>query len=101
MPWFVVKEIAYLFQVSANGGEAKVLTQAQDSLEAVRHCFPQILPGSKVLLFTRLPKHTNNPDDGAIEVLDLESGERQKVLEDASLPVRGDGANRGHQHKYG
>lgn len=77
----IAESNCYLFQVSANGGEAKVLTQAQDSLKSVHHCFPEILPGSKVLLFTRLPKQSNNPDEGVIEVLDLESGERQKVLE--------------------
>ncbi|MFQ5448141.1 MAG: hypothetical protein ACE5FF_14550, partial [Saprospiraceae bacterium] len=70
-----------LFQISANGSAAKVLTQPQDSLEFVRHCFPQILPGNKALIFTRLPKQSDNPDEGVIEVLDLHSGKRQKILQ--------------------
>ena len=70
-----------LSKISANGGELQVLTHSQDTVAYVRHCWPQVLPGGKAVLFTRIPEDSKNPDEGRIEVLDLESGDRHIILE--------------------
>ena len=74
-----------LLKVSANGGEAKIVAQPTDSSGLVRYCFPDILPGGKALLFTRLRLDNRNPDEGIIEALDLVTGKSHKILEGGVL----------------
>jgi serine/threonine-protein kinase len=68
-------------KISANGGQAQAVTQSQDSPGHVKDCWPQDLPDGKAVLFTRIPESSRNPDEGRIEVLSLETGERHTILE--------------------
>jgi serine/threonine protein kinase len=70
-----------LLKISANGSEAEVITPQSDSSGFVRYYFPEMLPGGKALLFTRLQIDCRNPDEGIIEVLDLKTGKSHKILE--------------------
>jgi serine/threonine protein kinase/WD40 repeat protein len=70
-----------LLKISANGGEIKNVAQPTDSSAFIRYCFPDVLPGGKALLFTRLQMDCRNPDEGIIEVLDLKTGKSHIILE--------------------
>ena len=61
-----------------SGGEPTPLTELDIEASEITHRWPQFLPGGRHILFT---VHSNNSDfDGArLEVLDLETGQRQVV----------------------
>jgi serine/threonine-protein kinase len=68
---------AGIWVVSADGGQPKPLTNLAP--EEVAHGWPELLPGGRHLLFTRWDSEVL--DDGKIEALSLETGERRTVME--------------------
>jgi Tol biopolymer transport system component len=73
-----------LFQISAAGGEPKVLTTPHPEKGEVDHLFPEFLPGGRAVLFTI----TNNksPASSQIAVLDLRTGKYRVLLQGGSNP---------------
>lgn len=76
--YFVPQPYSGISVVSADGGEPRELTKLSPPDE-VSHGWPDLLPGGRHLLFTRWDSDTL--DDGKIETLSLESGERRIVME--------------------
>ena len=72
---------AGLFRVAAAGGEAEVLTTAE---EPERHYWPEILPGGKAVLFTVV---TGPGSEGMhIALLNLDTGEHSPLIPAGSQP---------------
>jgi len=69
-----------LFRVSAAGGMPKPLTVPDRKKGELSHRWPEILPGSKAVLFT-IWTGTTNFDKQRIGVLSLETGERRVLVE--------------------
>ena len=67
-----------LMRVSADGGEATILTDLDRAQGESSHRWPQFLPGGKALLFTALGG--NGWDEFKIVALRLDTGERSTVL---------------------
>ena len=71
---------AGLWRVSARGGTPEALTQVKEG--EFCHAWPQILPGGKAVLFTRVRSFTPNGEQpNSIAVLSLETGERRILIE--------------------
>ncbi len=66
-----------LNRVSADGGDTTVLTTPDRQKGELGHWWPQVLPDGDHVLFTR---YLTPPDRSTIEVLSLQSGKRQVVL---------------------
>ena len=64
-----------LLEMPAAGGEPQPLTTLDPEGTQVSHRWPQFLPGSRSVLFTT---HTSS-SVGAIEIVDVETGERKVV----------------------
>ena len=69
-----------VWRVPASGGDAERLTTVRDSLLETAHAWPQLLPGSRHLLFTVVGP-SGGWDDASIVIKDLENGERHLVIE--------------------
>jgi len=69
-----------LWRVSAAGGAANPLTTPDSSRGEQGHYWPQVLPGSKALLFTAISTATRS----RIDVLSLSTGGRKTVIQDGS-----------------
>jgi serine/threonine-protein kinase len=67
-----------LWQVSANGGIPKKLTQLDHTKGEYSHRYPQILPGGKVILFTSLRGF--GWDESNVEALLLATGQRRVLI---------------------
>ncbi len=73
-----------LFRVAAAGGEVEALTSIEPGSDVRTHRFPQLLPGSEVVLFTRDDKRTPDfHDDATIIARSLVTGEEVTVVEGA------------------
>jgi eukaryotic-like serine/threonine-protein kinase len=75
-----------LMRIPASGGLPQVLTVPDKEKGERTHRWPEILPGGKAVLFTI--GTLNSPgyyDDARIGVLSLETGQRQILIEGASL----------------
>jgi serine/threonine-protein kinase len=72
-----------LRRVSADGGEATVLTVPDPSQNEEDHIFPHVLPGGRAVLMTVLPLK-GGAEAARIAVLDLETRSWRTVLEGAS-----------------
>jgi Tol biopolymer transport system component len=75
---------AGIFQVSADGGNAKAITTLDASRRETSHRFPVLLPGGENLLFVG---YGSTYEDVAIIAQSLTTGERRVLVERASLPV--------------
>jgi serine/threonine-protein kinase len=64
-----------LFTVSAAGGEPQPLTTLDEDKGEVAHRWPQVVPRGFVI-FTSVPQGSGSADEGVIEAVSLESGER-------------------------
>jgi len=73
-----------LFKVSAEGGKAERLTTLDRAAGEVSHFWPQILPDGKHALFTVWRGAGSRRS--AIDVVEIETGERRRVMEGASFP---------------
>jgi serine/threonine-protein kinase len=69
-----------LFRVPASGGEAEVLTRADQSRGERDHAFPSQLPGGRGVLFTVRASET----DRRIAVLDLKTGQHRTLIRSGS-----------------
>jgi len=74
---------AGLFQVSADGGAAKQITTLDTSRGETSHRLPELLPGGETILFAA---YGATYQDVAIVAQSLKTGERQVLIEGASLP---------------
>ncbi len=73
-----------LLEVSAGGGEPRVLTTPDTAKGEVDHVFPEILPGGEAVLFTIL---TTGPiENSQVAVLDLRTGRYRVLMEGGSNP---------------
>jgi serine/threonine-protein kinase len=76
-----------LLQISAAGGEPRVLTRP-DSGEGERdHLFPAVLPGSRAVLFTVLTSAKGGAELSSnlfVAALDIETGERKILIRGAT-----------------
>ncbi|MGK0204533.1 MAG: hypothetical protein ACI9S9_003618, partial [Planctomycetota bacterium] len=73
-----------LFRVSAAGGAVEVVTSLDPGSDIRTHRYPQVLPGSKVVIFTRDDKRTPEfHDDASIIARSLVTGEERIVVEGA------------------
>ena len=72
-----------LSRVPAAGGEPEVLTELDTENGETSHRWPQVLPNGKAVLFTSIAGENSN--EASIQVLDLESGQRQVVNETGSF----------------
>jgi Tol biopolymer transport system component len=71
-----------IWRVSANGGEPEQVTFVIDSLKENAHVWPQILPGSKALIFTALGPSAGSIDS-KIVIQQLKSGTRKTLIKNA------------------
>jgi serine/threonine-protein kinase len=69
---------AGLLRVSANGGTPALITKLDTSKQERAHRWPQVLPGSEVVLFT-VYDTTRDPDDSEIDVVSVKTGMRKTV----------------------
>ena len=69
-----------LWKVPSSGGSPEVLTEPDQSVDELNHSWPDHLPGGRAVIFTsfRLPL-----SESRIELLDLQSGARRVLVEDA------------------
>ena len=66
---------AGLFTVSAAGGEPQPLTTLDPEKAEAAHRWPQVVPGGAVI-FTSIPQGSGSADEGVIEAVSMETGER-------------------------
>lgn len=71
--------------VSADGGEVTDLTELDPANREIDHITGTALPDTNTVLFTTL-RDVENSIIGRIEVLDVDTGERRLVLENAANP---------------
>ncbi len=73
-----------LLEVSAGGGEPRVLTRPDPAKGEVDHLFPEILPGGDAVLFTIV---TAGPiENSQIALLDLRTGQSRVLVPGGSNP---------------
>jgi eukaryotic-like serine/threonine-protein kinase len=72
-----------LRRVSADGGEAAVLTQSDRARGELNHLWPESLPGGEAILYT-VTATTGGLDAASIAVLDLRSGRSTILLRGGS-----------------
>jgi Tol biopolymer transport system component len=68
-----------LFKMPATGGEPQPLTTLDAAKNEFSHRWPQVLPGGREVLFTSVTGANDANDAGTLEIVDLESGEREVV----------------------
>ena len=74
-----------LFRVSTAGGTPKPLTTPDRKKGEIAHRWPEILPGSKAVIFT-MWNGSANLDEERIGVLYLKIGEQRVLVEGALTP---------------
>jgi Tol biopolymer transport system component len=74
------KQGTAIFQISANGGTPKMVTQINDTTNGEILCWPEMLPNQKILIFTAMPANSRNPNDGSLESYYLDTGLRRTIL---------------------
>ena len=65
--------------VSADGGEARPLTQFDEAEAEATHRWPQFVPGTRKVIFTVHTASVGNFEAASIQVVDLDTGEK-KIL---------------------
>jgi serine/threonine-protein kinase len=65
--------------ISSSGGEPKVLTELDEAKGERSHRWPQWLPGGRAVLFSSITNEAGDWNDGTIEVVEVETGERTTV----------------------
>ena len=85
---------AGLMRIPAAGGEAVELTVPDAERKEQSHRFPVFLPdGRRVLYLSQTAEGGSQVDDSRIEIVDLESGEQQPVLQANSSVAYGPGGH--------
>jgi eukaryotic-like serine/threonine-protein kinase len=67
-----------LLRVSAEGGEAKVLTRPDSAAGEIDHAFPSVLPAGRGVLFTVTA--AGGATNGQVAVLDFKTGQRKTLI---------------------
>ena len=75
-----------LRRVSASGGSPEVLTEPDTLRGEGTHVMPQVLPGSRAVLFSMAMSSSTSADDYQIAVLDLETGAWKHLSEQGVGP---------------
>ena len=73
-----------LWRVSANGGEATVLTTPDVAKHEGDHVFPSVLPGGRGVLFTII--EAGRPDSAEVAILDPATGANRILVRGGSQP---------------
>ncbi len=73
-----------LYQVSAQGGERKILALPSRDRREKAFRFPDVLPGGKAVIFTLATGDIDSFDEASIALLSLETGEIHILLEGGS-----------------
>ncbi len=73
-----------LLEVSAAGGEPRVLTRPDPAKGEVDHLFPEILPGGEAVLFTI--RTTGPIENSQVALLDLRTGQSRVLVAGGSHP---------------
>jgi len=60
-----------LYRVPADGGEVRLIASPDTAAGEFQYTWPEMLPGSRALLFTVVPAGAHSDRDGSIAVLDL------------------------------
>ena len=90
-----------LRRIPENGGDIEIVTAADSSRSEVAHYFPDVLPGSQLVLFSVAREDEYDADTRDIAVANIETGEVHVLLQGIQavwsesghiLAVRGDGA---------
>ena len=68
-----------IYKIAASGGDAMSVSSVPESQD-LRHCWPEVLPNGKALLFTQMSASDFNYETATIESKNLETGEQQTVL---------------------
>ncbi len=76
-------ETSALARVSSAGGAPSQVTQLNKQKGETAHAWPQVLPGSQVVLFTVYRGSIGTADDATIEVVSLKTGERKNLCSGA------------------
>jgi serine/threonine-protein kinase len=74
-----------LLEVSADGGEPKVLTMPDPAHGEMYHLFPEVLPGGQAILFTITMR--GSTESSQVAVLDRRTGQRTVLVRGASRAV--------------
>jgi len=69
-----------LWRVGADGGAAEVLASPDRGRGEQAYRWPEILPGGRAVLFSVRSFDDTESDDGAIDALSLETGERKRLV---------------------
>jgi serine/threonine protein kinase len=72
-----------LLEVSASGGNPRVLTKPDVAKGEVDHIFPEILPGGDAVLFTVTG---SRPENSQVAVVDLRTGQHRVLVQGGSNP---------------
>ena len=78
---FSTSTAAGLSRVSADGGQAEVLSIPNKERREKTHRFPHVLPGAKSVLFTLGTGDIATWDDASIAILSVETGEYRILVE--------------------
>ena len=90
-----------LHRIPEAGGGVEIVTTTDSATQEIAHYFPDILPGSRLVLFSRAREDQYNADTRDIAVADIETGEVTVLLQGIQaiwsntghiLAARGDGA---------
>jgi serine/threonine-protein kinase len=73
-----------LLEVSASGGNPRVLTRPDPAKGEVGHILPEILPGGDAVLFTVVIGPIENSQVGQVAVLNLRTGQYRVLVEGGS-----------------
>ncbi|MEO6065010.1 MAG: protein kinase, partial [Lysobacterales bacterium] len=93
LAWLASNEIVFsplptagLFRVSADGGEAKVMTKLDGAAGEVGHGWPEVTSDGRVLLFAAEMDPAENFDGANLVAMDLATGRHKLLLANASDP---------------
>jgi Tol biopolymer transport system component len=95
-----LSELGGLSRLPSAGGDPVALTELRKG--ELMHRWPQVLPGSRAVLFTSYTG--GGPEDGSIEVLSLKSRERKTLVRGGVMgkfvPVQGDAGYLIYLHQH-
>ncbi len=89
---FTIGANTALYSISEGGGPSRQITKLDAAAGERAHLYPQVLPGSRAILFTqRLGRDFTDVEASNVAVLDLATGRWHPVLEGASYACYGGG----------
>ena len=70
-----------LWRISANGGDAQIVTKLDIENDELTHRWPEILPGGKAVLFTIRTSNNSSFDDASIALFSFKTGQQRILIE--------------------